>query len=803
MEKFEVTNVLEPTIFLNGDSRLLLDTNVFMSTSPQHKGRLPKLLERCQDAIFDNANPIVIISKVTDELTKHTISDKITPAKREKSKKALTLIADATANRIFRNDLGDPTNPYADDTFVKIFKTFSSKYNMCLITYDTELRMRIRLVGSRTSHYVVAGTLNEDGLIVVESNQELYEKVNEKIWYLKQREADGTATPNDIRNLNSLTKCLNDFCASYSISPTAAKNTGQKRALLNSRPRTPGTSSPFSAHPQQKPPDSLLPDIAEIGEGDSVTFASKDGTPGVLQLGKFIGEGREGSVYEVISHPNWVVKIFNTEHRTSHRREKLELLVSKGYTFKEIGFPVSLVHNQKGDFAGYVMPRASGDVLSKSLMNPKRFIRNYPTWTKVDLVDVAISFLEKIAYLHSLNIIVGDINPKNIMVNDKRNVWLIDADSWQFEGYPCPVGFPQFTSPRIRGGYSDQLRTEQDEAFAIAVVLFMILMAGEHPYARKEADLSNFSALIREGKFPYQFRGIKHDHNQPDGFWRFLWSHLPFYVKEAFWHTFQKNGGERYDNMPSAQEWLGILRKYQLFLSSGRDFDTMSSQVFPTRYRKMAPDNPEGVCNECGASVISIHDKDQCSKRCGERHQPPSPDCYKPLPERCWDCSQKINSSRLCSDCGQAFITFAREEWYTNKGLFIPKSHSGVHDVCPESALLERQNVTNQRLRDTGRVIDHTRQHLNSVPATISHAPQTYTSTHIPPVGYQAPSTGRKANAVATGAIPSPSQTPVPLLAPPNISQKPVVTEQQHTSNRHNNQNPKKSIWKRVTSIFR
>ena len=58
------------------------------------------------------------------------------------------------------------------------------------------------------------------------------------------------------------------------------------------------------------------------------------------------------------------------------------------------------------------------------------------------------------------------------MVNAKKDVWIIDADSWQLDGYPCPVGFPQFTAASAASKpYSEGLRTMEEELFAVATML--------------------------------------------------------------------------------------------------------------------------------------------------------------------------------------------------------------------------------------------------------------------------------------------------------------------------------------------
>lgn len=54
---------------------------------------------------------------------------------------------------------------------------------------------------------------------------------------------------------------------------------------------------------------------------------------------------------------------------------------------------------------------------------------------------MSASFLEKVVFLHSLNVILGDINPKNLIVDANKNVWIIDVDSWQVEDTPAQLEF--------------------------------------------------------------------------------------------------------------------------------------------------------------------------------------------------------------------------------------------------------------------------------------------------------------------------------------------------------------------------
>jgi hypothetical protein len=621
--------LLDPAEFLGESGRLFIDTNMFMDTDDRRTGAMKRLFERCASTARENNNPLVVPSKVVGELTRHSRSDlSLLSGDRAqavlKAKNALVFIDSAEASGLIRKDLGDATNPYADDLFVRLFATFGGQYKMCLLTNDITLRIRIRLLAAESGKPVVAGGLTRDGLVEVDSDQGLFEKGQRK---LMRRLAD-----NDQRAVNELQPLLAQFRAVTDIEPSIAP--GRQRP-----------AKPFTASAGMQPADTWLA-VGELpGEGDKVRFESASGN-GVLGLERRLAKGGEGVVYSVDS--NWVVKIFDRDHITAHRKEKIRLLVAGNIGQPGICCPEAVVTNMSGQFVGYRMPRAKGEVLSRTIFRPRRFLETYPNWTKADLVDVCISFLEKLAYLHSLNIIVGDINPKNLMVDASKEVSMIDADSWQLDGYPCPVGTPMFTAPSAIGKtYSDSLRTMEEELFAVATMLFMILITGQFPYARKGSE-GDIVQLIRGGNFAFQYKGNSNQ-DQPEGNWKFMWSHIRPDLKGMFWNTFHRDGS-RYNNRPTAEEWLLAFREYRRYLTSDRNFDPMSNDVYPTRFRARSSDTPIYECAECGASMAGIWREDTASyftpRACHDcrQNRPKCLDCHKPKPP------ETLNDGR-CSAC--------------------------------------------------------------------------------------------------------------------------------------------------------
>lgn len=664
---------LDPTEFTQAERRLFIDTNIFMDNHSRWTGGLKRLFERTAPTIVAQRNPIVVPTKVVRELEKyagkhssHVAEEQVEAVRR--SRIALTFLEDAETKGLVRTDLGDDSARYADDSFLRVVEWAGDRYEMCVVTDDITLQLRIRLRSAQLAWRLVAGTLTSDGFVVIEDDQTLYGRNARKLDAKQQKVDDGTATFADRQDVDELKELLPQAQAAFGLqswvkrAPRTAGQGAASNGLATASISAGHVAKPFSKSARFRGPDQPLSAVQIPSEGESIISLNLAGQE-VVRLGVLLGEGGEGRVYEIEGQPTRVAKIFDKDSRTEHRRSKLDLMLSRGLSREGVAFPIATLATTDGDFLGYIMPRASGRELQRTVTNPGRFRKAYPTWTKSDLVDVCVSFLEKVSYLHSLNILVGDINPKNVMVDSSKVVWIIDADSWQLEGYPCAVGTPMFTAPTVTGEYASRLRTMQEENFAVATMLFNILMTGQYPYARTGADTSDPSDLIAGGKFPYQFQGAS-DRDQPEGNWKFMWSHLPFPVKSLFWNTFHRDG-KRYERRPSAAEWLQAFREYSAFFGGPDDFDPMSNEVYPFRFRAFRPDTPIRDCPQCERSnaIVGQWDEDtqsyyepmlcydcnQTKTTCGQcgKRKPASALIYG---GRCWDCYQKSDYAE-CANC--------------------------------------------------------------------------------------------------------------------------------------------------------
>ena len=310
-----------------------------------------------------------------------------------------------------------------------------------------------------------------------------------------------------------------------------------------------------------------------------------------------LAEGGEGAVFTT-NIPGHVAKIYKREKLTTDRKTKIEIMVSKQIVRKAICFPEAIIENEQSEFVGYLMPQAKGIELGKSVFQPKLLLQKFPSWNKRDLVQLCLTILEEIRFLNNLNVILGDINPMNILVVSPKEVYFVDCDSYQIEGYPCTVGTANFSAPEIMDrDYATFLRTQEMENFAIATLMFMIMLPGKAPYSAVGG--TSPAGNIKNGEFPYPHLGNDTD-KTPPGKWGFIWSHMSYRMRLAFYETFKK-GEKHFDpkDRYSASEWIEEFKAYLWALKPNKmpETDEMALDIFPTREKKK-------ICKICGKSYI-------------------------------------------------------------------------------------------------------------------------------------------------------------------------------------------------------
>ncbi|MCY4459377.1 MAG: hypothetical protein OXC26_03095 [Albidovulum sp.] len=345
-----------------------------------------------------------------------------------------------------------------------------------------------------------------------------------------------------------------------------------------------------------------------------MVYVGQHGTTAVL--GERIGAGGEGQVF-CLKNDSRVAKIFHENKLTDERRAKLEYMTSNDIRFDGICWPEQIVFSNEGTTVGYVMQRAQGVPLQKSVFVKQLLTKKFPNWNRENLVKVCIAFLERMQFLHSNGVLVGDINPLNVLVSgDGSDLCIVDADSFQIGRFPCPVGTINFTPPELQGkNFRTILRTEHQEQFSIATMLFMILLLGKPPYQQRDGESPEKN--IREANFPYSPYS-RNTENLSAGPWRFIWSHLPNRLQKAFHRVFAD--GDRIEIF----EWLTILREYKNQLERGES----TRELFPTRFFIAEGMGEMVACGMPGCGKKFEMDRDVLKNLLDNAQFPICPNCF-------------------------------------------------------------------------------------------------------------------------------------------------------------------------------
>lgn len=236
-----------------------------------------------------------------------------------------------------------------------------------------------------------------------------------------------------------------------------------------------------------------------------------------------LGIGGQARVFAVQGHPEWAAKLYHKpdfKHAT-----KLAVMVAnppedpmaaRGHA--SIAWPMDLLVDPAGSVLGFLMPRVNGTRPIIDYFNPKTRLRACPAFNYFYLLRTARNLAAALHAIHSRGYVVGDLNDSNVLVTQTALVTLVDTDSFQVEDfqsgecYRCPVGRLEYSAPEVLArvgqglSYASLNRTPEQDLFALATLIFQLLMEGTHPFAgvyKGAAEVPTCSERILAGHFSY------------------------------------------------------------------------------------------------------------------------------------------------------------------------------------------------------------------------------------------------------------------------------------------------------------
>ena len=316
----------------------------------------------------------------------------------------------------------------------------------------------------------------------------------------------------------------------------------------------------------------------------------------VIELAKELGRGGEGVVFDINCRPNQVAKIWHRPNRADSNAVrayrdagcKLEIMVANrpeirtngGGLFTQkhpfISWPDEILYNRNDEVVGFLMPKVDRSRFYESfhyfIPTARQDMETElnKTFRDKDFLLMARNLAEAVAEVHKSGYIIGDVNEKNVLINDQARVILVDSDSMQMrdsqtgELYRCTKGREDYTPPRLQGcNFGDVDRIQDDDRFGLAVLIFKMTMHGVHPYASR-SDPANKNAIAELGEkikleyFPYNESGHTPEDYQPSDNYRRAWRDVNFEMRQLFRRAFDPdatNSSER----PSPEEWIAEL----------------------------------------------------------------------------------------------------------------------------------------------------------------------------------------------------------------------------------------------------
>lgn len=212
-----------------------------------------------------------------------------------------------------------------------------------------------------------------------------------------------------------------------------------------------------------------------------------NGNPISIDVKKTIGKGMEADVYQF---QDKAIKIFKTPNHPDLLTD-MDRLAAKNKIAEHqqklpnfpkdlpdrVVAPIDLVTNSSGAIAGYTMKMVNNPVQARV------FSQIGARANGLDPNQVVSSFKDlhnTVNGLHLKQIVIGDFNDLNILISG-NDAYVIDADSFQFTGFPCRMYTEEFVDPRLCDPNANtpflvQMHDSTSDWYSYSVMLFKLLL---------------------------------------------------------------------------------------------------------------------------------------------------------------------------------------------------------------------------------------------------------------------------------------------------------------------------------------
>ena len=293
-----------------------------------------------------------------------------------------------------------------------------------------------------------------------------------------------------------------------------------------------------------------------------------------IRLGELVNKGgAAGKIYRDADHPERVAKIFHNRSKSSANRQKLEAMllnrpffpqaVKDGVNYVQIAWPEAILDDKDGFCVGYLMPlidmsqAVSLDHLMQKAIRKKLGLSEKYAYR----LFAAYNLASMVTALHKCGHYIVDMKPSNVSVyKNNMMVAMVDCDGFSIKGernnrYPAEFVSEEYIYPEGMELSCEEMGEEQDK-FAMAVIIFKLLNNGIHPFSgtprKNDGEMLTIQNRIENYHYAYGLWPDTYQAPHPYS----IHEYFDKKTLEMFERAFTK-GGSR----PSAYEWQEHLWK--------------------------------------------------------------------------------------------------------------------------------------------------------------------------------------------------------------------------------------------------
>lgn len=186
-----------------------------------------------------------------------------------------------------------------------------------------------------------------------------------------------------------------------------------------------------------------------------------------------INRGGEGRIMAIKSMPNKVAKLYHDSHKVISMDKFNKLSALSPSLFVK---PEELLLDASRNPVGFLMQYVSQDYAQINTIFSKNTCQKHNVDNKIKK-HIIESLVEAVKIAHSADVIIGDLNPFNVMLKYSGDIKFIDTDSYQVPGYPhSGVLLEDIRDYQYNGAIG-----KQSDYFALAIMVYNILTY-THPF---------------------------------------------------------------------------------------------------------------------------------------------------------------------------------------------------------------------------------------------------------------------------------------------------------------------------------